>query len=135
METQRRYAHLISSKTTTQFSEFPMPSHADNPVPLTEEHPLRGNEEFTHSRHKGLVEEVLAATRTYRPEFEQVILRIGTGLGETVRNQITALLDRRRLREDLGVRPRCTSRQAFEAYLRARTEPVPVGAGGRSLET
>lgn len=71
--------------------------HADNPVPLTEDHPLRGNDEFTYSRHKRLVEEMLADTRAAHPHLEQVILRIGTILGETVRNQITALLDRARL--------------------------------------
>lgn len=68
--------------------------HADNPVPLTETDPLRGNDEFTYSRHKRLVEEMLAVTRDEHPALEQVILRIGTILGETVRNQITALLDR-----------------------------------------
>ncbi|QHG83305.1 SDR family oxidoreductase [Rhodococcus rhodochrous] len=71
--------------------------HADNPVPLTEDDPIRGNDEFTYSRHKRLVEEMLAATRVEHPQLEQVILRIGTILGETVRNQITALLDRERL--------------------------------------
>ncbi|MEU5844320.1 SDR family oxidoreductase [Rhodococcus sp. NPDC047139] len=71
--------------------------HADNPLPLTEDHPLRGNDEFSYSRNKRLVEEMLADTRAAHPELEQVILRIGTILGETVRNQITALLDRKRL--------------------------------------
>jgi len=40
---------------------------------------------------------MLAAERTARPELEQVILRIGTILGESVDNQITALFEKRRL--------------------------------------
>lgn len=65
--------------------------HADNPVPLTEDAPLRGNVEFAYSDHKRQVEEMLAAERVRTPELEQVILRIGTILGERVDNQITRL--------------------------------------------
>jgi UDP-glucose 4-epimerase len=65
--------------------------HADNPLPLTENDPVRGNETFSYSRHKRLVEEQLAALRGTHPELEQVVFRIGTILGPTVRNQITAL--------------------------------------------
>lgn len=67
--------------------------HADNPVPLVESDALRGNDEFSYSRHKRLVEEHLAELRVSRPELEQVVFRIGTILGPTVRNQITALWD------------------------------------------
>ena len=71
--------------------------HPDNPVPLTEDDPLRGNEEFAYSHHKRLVEEQLATLRSEHPELEQVVLRIGTILGEHVDNQITALFERQRL--------------------------------------
>lgn len=71
--------------------------HADNPVPLREDDPLRGNEEFAYSHHKRLVEEQLASLRVEHPELEQVVLRIGTILGERVDNQITALFERPRL--------------------------------------
>jgi UDP-glucose 4-epimerase len=54
---------------------------------------VRGNAEFPYSRHKRLVEEMLAQYRTSHPELEQVVFRIGTILGPTVRNQITALWD------------------------------------------
>ncbi|RIK11871.1 MAG: epimerase [Acidobacteria bacterium] len=65
--------------------------HADNPVPLTEEDPLRGNVEFAYADHKRQVEEMLAAERVRTPELEQVVLRIETILGERVDNQITRL--------------------------------------------
>lgn len=71
--------------------------HPDNAPWLKETDPLRGNDEFAYSRHKRLVEEELARLRTEHPELRQTIFRIGTILGERVRNQITALFDARRL--------------------------------------
>ena len=68
--------------------------HADNPVPLRETDMLRGNEEFAYSHHKRLVEEMLADARRDHPELEQVVLRVGTVLGEGMENQITALFRR-----------------------------------------
>ena len=67
--------------------------HADNPEWLTEDDAIRGNEEFSYSRHKRLVEELLATYRAEHPSIGQVVLRIGTILGPTVANQITALWD------------------------------------------
>jgi UDP-glucose 4-epimerase len=71
--------------------------HADNPEWLTEDDPIRGNESFAYSHHKRLVEEMLAGYRAQHPQLRQVVLRVGTILGETTRNQITALFDRPRL--------------------------------------
>lgn len=67
--------------------------HADNPSWITEDAPIRGNDEFPYSRHKRLVEEMLAGYRVSHPELSQVIFRIGTILGPSVQNQITALWD------------------------------------------
>ena len=75
--------------------------HADNPVPLRETDALRGNEEFAYSHHKRLVEEMLAEARHDHPELEQVVLRVGTVLGEGMENQITALFRRKAI---LGIR-------------------------------
>lgn len=71
--------------------------HADNPEWLRESDPVRGNDEFAYSRHKRLVEEMLAGFRAQHPDLEQVVFRIGTILGPTVRNQITALWDGSRI--------------------------------------
>jgi UDP-glucose 4-epimerase len=71
--------------------------HPDNPAWLTEDDPVRGNEVFAYSHHKRLVEEMLAALRESNPGLEQVVLRIGTILGDHVDNQITALFERPRL--------------------------------------
>lgn len=71
--------------------------HADNPAWISEDQPLRGNEAFAYSHHKRLVEELLAQYRSEHPQLEQVVLRIGTILGPTVRNQITDLFEKPRL--------------------------------------
>lgn len=71
--------------------------HADNPARLTEDDPLRGNTAFAYSEHKRQVEALLAGTRVSDPQLEQVVLRIGTILGQGVDNQITALWDWPRL--------------------------------------
>ncbi|SIT88543.1 SDR family oxidoreductase [Microbacterium sp. RU33B] len=71
--------------------------HADNPDWLRESDPVRGNDEFAYSKHKRLVEQLLGSFRSAHPELEQVVFRIGTILGPTVRNQITALWDGPRL--------------------------------------
>jgi UDP-glucose 4-epimerase len=65
--------------------------HADNPAWIDEDQPLRGNTEFAYSDHKRQVETMLAEARARHPVLEQVVLRVGTILGEGTRNQITAL--------------------------------------------
>ena len=71
--------------------------HADNPEWLSEDAPVRGNEAFAYSHHKRLVEEMLADYRRTQPQLEQIIFRIGTILGPTVKNQITDLFEKPRL--------------------------------------
>lgn len=71
--------------------------HPDNPPLMDESQPLRGNREFAYACHKRLVEEMLAGYRSAHPELAQVVLRVGTILGETTRNQITDLFDKPRL--------------------------------------
>jgi UDP-glucose 4-epimerase len=68
--------------------------HADNPPVLTEDCPLRGNEDFAYAHHKRLVEEMLARYRREHPELRQLVFRPGTVLGPSARNQITALFDK-----------------------------------------
>ena len=65
--------------------------HADNPEWLTELHPLRGNDEFSYSRHKRLVEEMLQQYRQSHPQLQQLVLRPGSVLGDTPPNMITRL--------------------------------------------
>lgn len=71
--------------------------HADNSMPLRETDPLRGNADLPYAHHKRLVEEMLGEARLTHPELEQVVLRVGTVLGQGVDNQITALFHKPRL--------------------------------------
>jgi UDP-glucose 4-epimerase len=71
--------------------------HADNPAWIGEDWPVRGNEAFAYAHHKRLVEEMLARWRVGHPQLQQVVLRVGTILGATVNNQITALFEKPRL--------------------------------------
>jgi UDP-glucose 4-epimerase len=71
--------------------------HADNPEWIDERDPLRATESFAYAHHKRLVEELLAGYRASHPQLAQLVLRIGTVLGETTRNQITALFERQRM--------------------------------------
>ena len=71
--------------------------HADNPEWIDEQDPLRATESFAYAHHKRLVEELLAGYRSSHPQLAQLVLRIGTVLGETTRNQITALFERTRM--------------------------------------
>ncbi|MEX1077938.1 MAG: SDR family oxidoreductase [Homoserinimonas sp.] len=71
--------------------------HRDNPEWIVETDPIRGNDSFSYSRHKRMVELMLEEARVWHPELEQVVFRIGTILGETVGNQITALFEKKHL--------------------------------------
>ncbi|MBI5503773.1 MAG: SDR family oxidoreductase [Deltaproteobacteria bacterium] len=66
----------------------------DNPAALTEDCPLRGNDNIAYPRNKRLVEEMLARARREQPQLRQLVLRPGTILGASVANQITAMFER-----------------------------------------
>lgn len=68
--------------------------HPDNPVPLRESDPLRGNEDFSYARNKRLVEELLARWREEHPDLKQTVFRPCTVLGPGTANQITAMFRR-----------------------------------------
>lgn len=68
--------------------------HPDNPEWLDESDPLRGNDEFEYSKHKRIVEEMLAEWRNERPELHQVVFRPGTIVGEDVHSPVTDLFEK-----------------------------------------
>lgn len=83
---------LVVTSSGAAYGYYP-----DNPVPLTEDCPVRGNAEFAYAHHKRLVEEVLEQARATHPALEQVVLRVGTVLGPQLDNQITALFRKPRI--------------------------------------
>lgn len=68
--------------------------HADNPNLIEESYPLRGNDELPYSRHKRLVEELLARYRKSNPELMQLVFRPAVVLGATVRSAAAAMFER-----------------------------------------
>jgi UDP-glucose 4-epimerase len=58
---------------------------------LDEETPTPGSPEFGYSRHKAMVETLIARSRRLHPELGILLLRPGTILGASTNNQITAL--------------------------------------------
>ena len=68
--------------------------HADNPEWLSETDSLRGNEDFSYSRHKRMVEELLAKYRKDHPKLKQLVLRPGAVLGAATNNQVAKLFER-----------------------------------------
>ncbi|BBM84308.1 SDR family oxidoreductase [Candidatus Uabimicrobium amorphum] len=67
--------------------------YADNPQWITENDTVRGNERLPYSRHKRLVEEMLAEYRKNHPTLQQVVFRIGTIVGKNVSNSLVALFE------------------------------------------
>ncbi len=61
----------------------------DNADWLTEDMPIRGNEDYFYSSHKRQVEELMAHYRKHHSELKQVVLRPGTVLGPNFKNPIT----------------------------------------------
>ena len=102
--------------------------HADNPVPLVETDAIRGNAEFPYADHKRQVEDMLAEARRDHPALEQVVLRVGTVLGEGVENQITALFRKKRLLAVAGSRSPFVfiwSKDLVRIVIRASTDGPP----------
>ncbi len=101
--------------------------HADSPSELNETAPLRGNPEFAYSDHKRIVEELLADYRFRHPQLKQLVLRLSTVIGSTVRNQITALFDKPVMFGISGAGTPFTfiwDRDLIEVFVRGCTHPV-----------
>lgn len=73
----------------------------DNPEWIQETDAIRGNDDYFYSRHKRLVENLLADYRVRFPHLKQVILRPGTVLGPNFENPITNMFQKKRI---VGVR-------------------------------
>lgn len=88
--------HIIISSSGAAYGY-----HSDNPEWLKETDAIRGNQIFPYSYHKRLVEEMLLEYRTKHPELLQTIFRVGTILGDSTKNQITDLFEKKRM---LGIK-------------------------------
>jgi UDP-glucose 4-epimerase len=66
----------------------------DNPDWLTEDMPVRGNDDYFYSSHKRQVEEIMTKYHQQHPELKQVVLRPGTVLGPNFQNPITNMFSK-----------------------------------------
>ena len=66
----------------------------DNADWLTEDMPVRGNDDYFYSSHKRQVEEIMAKYREEYPQLKQVVLRPGTVLGPNFENPITNMFSK-----------------------------------------
>lgn len=66
----------------------------NNPEWLTEDMPVRGNDDYFYSAHKKQVEQMLVDYRERFPELQQVVLRPGTVLGPNFENPITNMFSK-----------------------------------------
>lgn len=62
--------HILYTSSSTAYG-----FHPDNDVPLTEESPLRGNDDFSYSRIKKLIEFHIAGFRKNNPDMTITVLR------------------------------------------------------------
>ncbi|MFN3604281.1 MAG: NAD-dependent epimerase/dehydratase family protein [Leptonema sp. (in: bacteria)] len=69
--------------------------HPDNPIPIHEGQPLRGNKEFAYSYHKTIIEKRLDFFKQKYPHLKQFIFRVSTILGEKTSNQISDLFKKK----------------------------------------
>lgn len=67
---------------------------SDNPDWLTEQDPVRGNDDYFYSKHKREIEMMMAEYREKQPQLKQVILRPGTVLGPNFENPITSIFEK-----------------------------------------
>jgi UDP-glucose 4-epimerase len=96
-------------------------AHADNPVPLTEDSPLRPNANWYYSRTKGEVERLLDELQREYPHETIIRFRPSVFLGPTVNNSMGKLFDgrfvvcvNRTLKTDL-----CWDEDVADAFRRA----------------
>ena len=76
-------------------------AHSDNPVPITEEAPVRPSEEFQYAREKGLCEEMVQEYAARHPDTCVTVLRSCVVMGPGADNYVTRAFFRKAL---IGIR-------------------------------
>jgi len=83
-------ARLLYTSSTTAYG-----FHADNPNPLLEESPLRGNEDFTYSKNKKEIEAIFKTFIQDNPKMAITILRPCFVVGPGFNNPLATHLKKR----------------------------------------
>jgi UDP-glucose 4-epimerase len=85
-----RISHVLHISSTTAYG-----FHPDNDLPLTEESPLRGNEEFTYSKNKREMEGVVEKFSSSHPDITTTVLRPSFVVGPGFDNPLAKHLQKR----------------------------------------
>jgi nucleoside-diphosphate-sugar epimerase len=72
-------------------------ARSDNPVPLTEDAPLRANDDFSYAVHKLETERLVEEFRRAHPDVVVTVLRAAIVFGPTVENFVSRMLESPRL--------------------------------------
>lgn len=70
-------------------------AHADNPIGLTEDSPLRGNKDSYYSYAKVQVENFVTDFFAKHPDIALVVLRVGLGVGPNINNMFSDFWSRK----------------------------------------
>ncbi len=82
--------HLLYTSSTTAYGFYP-----DNPVPLTEDSPLRGNGDFTYAKNKKEIESIMGKFMGEHPEMVVTVLRPCFVVGPGFDNPLARYLQKR----------------------------------------
>jgi UDP-glucose 4-epimerase len=89
--------HVLVTSSATAYGAFP-----DNPVPLTEEHPVRGLPDYPYARDKAEADRLCQLWALRHPERTMTIVRPCIVFGPTVDNYIVRFFTRQPFQPDLG---------------------------------
>src|ERR671919_343274 len=89
--------HVLVTSSATAYGAFP-----DNPVPLTEDHPVRGVPSFEYARDKAESDRVCQVWANQHPDRTMTIVRPTVVFGPTVDNFIVRMLSAQPFLADLG---------------------------------
>ena len=83
-------SHLLYTSSATAYG-----FHPDNEVPLTEESPIRGNDDFTYSKNKKEIESIFRRFMEDTPEMKVTVLRPCFVVGPGFNNPLATHLKKR----------------------------------------
>jgi UDP-glucose 4-epimerase len=88
---------VLATSSTSAYGAFP-----DNPVPLTEEHPVRGVADFSYARDKTDCDRICQLWAARHPDRVMTIVRPCIAFGPSVDNYLVRLWTRAPFQVDLG---------------------------------
>ena len=124
----RPWAHVLVTSSATAYGAFP-----DNPVPLTEDDPVRGVPDFEYARDKAESDRLCQLWALENPERTMTIVRPCIVFGPTVDNYILRPLDQAAVPGRLR-RPRRAGPVRARGRRRRGARPAARGSARRRLQ-